>query len=99
LASTEESLPQQPQQQTEEKELVENENNESEEESYQPLYTNSYDLCADILEDVQLLKDETKNANRIIDAILLCDGMRNGTFLTLLELKLELLQHFLEIGK
>jgi hypothetical protein len=87
LATAEESQQPQPQPQTEE-----------EEESYQPLYTNSYDLCADILEDIQSLKHVSEKANRVIDVILLSDGLKNGTFLMLLELKIELLQHFLENG-
>ena len=65
-------------------------------EGYQPLYTNRYDLTADVLNDVQVLKRVAEKSNQtMIDVMLLWDTLKNGTFLTLLELKLELLEHWI----
>jgi hypothetical protein len=89
-----EELPTQ-QQQTEEEEL----NNESNTEGYQPLYTNSYDLCSDIIADIETIKDKAHNANNLWDMALMWYDLQYGTILQLLDLKLGLLQHFLERGK
>ena len=68
-------------------------------EEYQPLYRNSYDLCADVLADIEALGYKAHNARNLWDMALLWYDLEVGTTLMLTKIKLELLQHFLEIGK
>jgi hypothetical protein len=100
LATTteQEELPTQSQQtKEEEEELAAEDNNNT--EGYQPLYTNSYDLCSDIIADIETIKDKAHNANNLWDMALMWYDLQYGTILQLLDLKLGLLQHFLERGK
>jgi hypothetical protein len=89
-----EELPQQPPQQTEEELAKNNDDNR------RPYYTyNSYELCSEILSDIQDLKNKSSNANDFMGILHLWNDLKYGTDIMLMEMKLELLQHFLEVGK
>jgi hypothetical protein len=53
------------------------------EEASRPLYTNSYDLCADILSDIEKLSSQAENAKDIIRILHLWNDLKYGYFLSL----------------
>jgi hypothetical protein len=83
-------------------EAQQKEEGENDDDSNQrrPYYTyTSYDLCSEILSDIQDLKNKSSNAKDIMGILHLWNDLKFGTDMMLMETKLQLLQHFLEIGE
>ena len=71
---------------------------EEETGGYQPLYANSYDLCADILTDVEAFENKINKAKTIMDVIATWYDLTEGMSFMLTKLKLEFLMHRIERG-